>query len=731
MPTFPFFRQLDANDCGPSSLRMIAKHHGRSISLATLRDNSFISKDGVSLLGISEAAEAIGFRTEGYKLTFEQLQKDVLLPCICHWKQNHFVVVYKVTKTKVYVADPAFGLISYTHSEFEKNWGSTQIDNEIHGICLQITPTPTFYEQQDEKSNRGKLSLIFSYLREFRPLIIQLLIGVVLATVLQLIMPFLFRVIVDKGIVIPNLNLITTIFIAQIVLVASRFSIGFFRNWILLHIGSKINIYLVSDFLIKVMKLPISFFDSKTTGDFIQRISDHKRVESFLSNTVLELFYSLLSIIVLSIVLLLFSLKLFLVFFTGVVFYFIWSLFFMKKRRELDNKKFAQLSHNQNSLIQLVQGMQDIKLNNCEKQKRWEWESIQAKIFRINVKSLTLQEKQQAGALFFNEFKDIIVLFLAAKMVLQGTSTLTLGGMLAISYILGQMSGPLNAVIGFMHSTQDAKISLERMAEIHELKNELEDDKIYVDKIPTNIAITIKDLSFQYEGPHSPFVLKDINVLIPQNKVTAIVGTSGSGKTTLVKMLLSFYQPVKGEILVNHQNLANINPNSWRARCGVVMQDGFIFSDTIAKNIALTDEEIDIERLYRASMLANVDEIITNLPLGINTRIGSDGLGLSQGQKQRILIARAIYKEPEILFLDEATNALDAQNERSILENMDDFFKNRTAVVVAHRLSTVKNADQILVLDKGVLVEKGSHAELIQLKGKYFSLVQNQLELGT
>ncbi len=729
MSSFPFFRQLDANDCGPSSLRMIAKHYGRSLSLNNLRSKSYITKDGVSLLGISEAAESLGFRSEGLKINFDQLKNDVILPCIVHWKQNHFIVVYKITRKKVYVADPAFGLISYSFEEFMKSWASTKIDNQLYGICLQVVPTPDFFKQSEEKTDKSRFKLLFSYLREFRPLIVQLVLGIVIATILQLIMPFLFRVIVDKGIVIPNLSLITTIFIAQIVLVASRFSIGFFRNWILLHIGSKINIYLVSDFLIKLMKLPISFFDSKTTGDFIQRISDHKRIENFLSGTVLDLFYSVLTIIVLSGVLFVFNATLFFVFISGVVLYVLWTLFFMKKRRELDNKKFAQLSDNQNSLIQLVHGMQDIKLNNCEKQKRWEWESIQAKIFRINVQSLTLQEKQHAGALFFNEFKDIIVLFLAAKMVLVGQE-LTLGGMLAISYILGQLSGPLNSVIDFMHSTQDAKISLERMAEVHEVEDEVHESKLYIDQIPQSADIELKNLSFQYEGPHSPYVLKDINITIPANKVTAIVGTSGSGKTTLVKLLLSFYQPVEGEILVGSQNLSNINPNFWRSRCGVVMQDGFIFSDTVAKNIALSAEEIDVEKLYNACQLSNVDEIISKLPLGINSKIGNDGLGLSQGQKQRILIARAIYKSPDILFFDEATNALDANNERSILENMNAFFENRTAVVVAHRLSTVKNADNILVLDEGKLVEQGTHKELIDLKGNYFSLVQNQLELG-
>ncbi|MBN2484774.1 MAG: peptidase domain-containing ABC transporter [Bacteroidales bacterium] len=728
MRSFPLTIQHDANDCGPSCLSMISRYYGRSLSLNNLRQKSFISRDGVSLLGISEAAETTGYRTEGLRVTFEQLKSDVKLPCIAHWNQNHFIVVYKITPKKVYVADPACGKITYTHAEFTNGWASTKLRDKHYGICLQLSPTPDFFAQPEENTDKSKFGFILSYLREFRPLLVQLILGVTLAAVLQIIMPFLFRLVIDKGVVIPNINLVTTIFIAQVVLMSSRFLIGYFRSWMLLHIGSKINIYLISDFLIKLMKLPIAYFDTKTTGDFIQRIYDHHRIEQFLSETILNLFYSVFTLVVLGIVLLFFSLKLFVVFIIGTLLFVLWTFFFMKRRRGLDNKKFAQLSENQNTLIQLIQGMPDIKLNNCEKQKRWEWESIQAKIFRINVKSLSLHEKQKAGALFFNEFKDIVILFIASLMVINGE--LTLGGLLAVSYILGQLSGPLNQVVDFMHRTQDAKISLERMAEVHNSKNELDDNKLYVENFVAKNDIELANVSFRYEGPHSPLVLDNINLIIPANKITAIVGTSGSGKTTLLKLLLSFYQPVSGEIRIGGQGLGSINPNLWRQNCGVVMQDGYIFSDTIAKNIALSSEEIDVNRLFEACRLSNVDEIIRKLPLGINTKIGSHGLGLSQGQKQRILIARALYKNPGIVFFDEATNALDAQNEKDILENMGTFFRDKTVIVVAHRLSTVKNADQIVVIDEGEIVETGTHKQLIDKKGKYFTLVKNQLELG-
>ncbi len=729
MPKFPVFLQHDANDCGPACLRMIAKYYGKHFSLSTLRALSFINRSGVSMLGISEAAESIGFRTRGVKLALEQIKNQLVLPCIAHWKQEHFVVIRKYKKDRFYVVDPAFGPVTYSKEEFLNCWASTVEDGEQLGICLQLEPTPDFYRSDEEKINRNKLSFLFKYIRPYRALITQIILGVLLGALLQVVFPFLFQTIVDKGIVIPNPSLVVTILIAQLILVTSRFSLEFIRNWIILHLGSRVNIYLVSDFLIKLMRLPVSFFEVRNQGDILQRVADHKRVETFLTQTTIDLFYSVFSMTIMGIVLAIFSMKIFLIFITGSLLYLVWTTQYMKRRKDLDNRKFAQLSSNQSTLLQLLNGMHEIKLNNCEKRKRWEWEDIQAKLFRINIKGLTLLQNQKAGALIFNQYKDVLIVFYTALLVLSGQ--MTLGSMVAISYVIGQLSGPIDLLINFLHTTQDAKISLNRLADVHiQDEEDASSPNLLTDLSEHKQDITIKNLVFQYEGPQSPFVLKDINLYIPPNQTTAIVGTSGSGKTTLIKLILKFYNPIEGNIFIASQNLDTINPAYWRSICGVVMQDGYLFSDSIARNIALSDEEIDKEKLYYAARMANVHDITDNLPLGFNTKIGQEGLGLSQGQKQRILIARALYKDPSFLLFDEATNALDANNERLIIENLYKFFKGRTVVVVAHRLSTVRNADQIVVLQEGKIVEKGTHEELTKMKGAYYKLVKNQLELG-
>ncbi|MBN2892395.1 MAG: peptidase domain-containing ABC transporter [Bacteroidales bacterium] len=736
--SFPHYKQLDAMDCGPTCLRMVAKHHGKSYSLENLRQKSKITREGVSLLGISEAAEAIGMRTMGVKITFEQLEKEAPLPAIVHWKQNHFVVVYKIVSSprrkgqersyKIYIADPAAGLLVYTKEEFIQNWISTKSEKENKGIALLLEPTPDFYSQKDEKTDKKNLKFLFKYLKPHKKFIVQLFIGLLAGSLLQLLFPFLTQSIVDFGISNQNLNFVQLVLIAQLVLFASKTSVEFIRNWILLHISTRINISLISDFLIKLMKLPIRFFDTKMIGDILQRISDHNRIENFLTSTTLEVLFSVFNLIIFGAILAIYSLKILLIFLVGSIIYSLWVLVFMKKRRDLDFKRFSQMSDNQSNLIQLITGMQEIKLNNCERQKRWDWERIQARIFKINVKSLSLNQFQQGGSSFINETKNILISFVAATSVIKGD--MTLGMMLAVQYIIGQLNTPIAQMINFTRSAQDAKISLERLGEIHEKEDEenINDDKINI--LPENKTLEISDLSFEYEGAGTDLVLKNINLVIPEKKITAIVGTSGSGKTTLIKLLLGFYPPKKGEITVGKTRLENYSQKMWREKCGVVMQDGFIFSDTIANNISVSDEITNLEKLQNSVRIANIQPYIDSLPLSFNTKIGMEGTGLSQGQKQRILIARAVYKSPDFIFFDEATNSLDANNEKIIMENLNKFFEGRTVVVVAHRLSTVKNADQIVVLEKGEIVEIGNHAELTEKKGAYYELVKNQLELG-
>jgi len=680
------------------------------------------------MLGTSDAAESIGMRTMGVRISYDKLAEEAVLPCIAHWKQNHFIVVYEIKKGFVYVADPAHGLVKYTKEEFLAGWVSTKKDGEDQGLCLLMEPTPDFYKLDDESLNKSSFKFLFSYLRPYKRFLFQLALGMLVGSLLQLVFPFLTQSIVDYGINNQDIGFITLVLIAQLALFMGRTTVEFLRSWILLHISTRINISLISDFLIKLMKLPIGYFDTKMIGDIMQRIGDHTRIENFLTTSTLNILFSMLNLIIFGIVLSMYDMRIFSIFIAGSVLYFVWIYVFLKKRRELDFKRFAQLSENQSNIIQLIMGMQEIKLNNCEKQKRWQWERIQAKLFRVNIKSLSLSQYQQIGSIFINQTKNIFISFYAAKAVIDGS--MTLGMMLAVQYIIGQLNAPIEQLIGFMQTTQDAKISLERLGEIHKKKDEEDIDEPKITILPENKTITLNNLTFQYEGPHSEAVLKEIDLVIPASKVTAIVGASGSGKTTLVKLLLGFYEPTKGEIRVGESELKNISNRLWRQKIGAVMQDGYIFSDTIARNIAVSDEIVDKKRLMEAASIANVHEFVETLPLSYNTKIGQEGHGLSQGQKQRILIARAAYTNPEFLFFDEATNALDANNERSIMGKLEEFFKGRTVIVVAHRLSTVKNADQIVVLDKGKIVERGTHQELTQLKGAYFNLVKNQLELG-
>ncbi|NVO08731.1 MAG: peptidase domain-containing ABC transporter [Bacteroidales bacterium] len=729
--SFPHYHQPDAMDCGPTCLRIVARYYGKHYNVQTLRERCYITREGVSMLGISRAAESIGFRTMGVKISFEQLLKEAPLPAIVHWNQSHFVVVYDITGKKgkevVHVSDPGGGLVSFPREEFIRCWVSTVEEGEKRGVALLLEASPDFYAAQDEKPNKKSFRFLFSYLRPYRKLITQLLLGLILGSLLQLVFPFLTQSIVDKGIGNRNIGFIYLVLIAQMVLTLSRVSVEFIRGWILLHLGTRINISLISDFLVKLMRLPMGYFDAKMVGDLIQRINDNKRIESFLTGTTLNVMFSLVNLVIFGAVLLYYNVTIFSIFLFGSTVYALWVWLFMKKREELDYRRFAQMAANQSNVIQLIQGMQEIKLNSCEQQKRWEWERIQAKLFKVSVKGLALSQYQQSGAVLINEIKNIFITVIAAKSVVDGD--MSLGMMLAVQYIIGQLNSPIDQLISFFNLTQDAKISLERLGEIH-LRNDEEDvEDSRMNDIPDGKSIELSNLGFRYDEPDSNLVLDDINIRIEAGKQTAIVGTSGSGKTTLIKLLLGFYPPVNGEIRIGENNLTAFSIGRWREQCGVVIQDGFIFSDTIANNIAPGVDRVDKLKLLHAANVANIDDFIDSLPLGYNTKIGGEGHGLSQGQKQRILIARAVYKDPKFIFFDEATNALDANNEKVILGNLQEFFKGRTVIVVAHRLSTVKNADQIVVLEKGKVVEVGTHKELSEKKGAYYTLVKNQLEL--
>jgi len=731
---FTTYTQLDAMDCGPTCLRMIAKHYGRHYSLETLRQYSFITREGVSMLGISDAAEHIGFRTSGVMISFEQLVKDAPLPCIVHWKQNHFVVVHNIKKDKkaghrIYVADPALGLVTYDEVDFKKCWYSTKKDEEEKGTALLLEPGPEFFDREDEKENRNRsLRYFLRYLAPYKSQLVQLVLGMLVVSILQLIFPFLTQSLVDVGIRDGNLGFITLILIAQLVIFVARLSVEFIRSWILLHMNTRINIALISDFLAKLMKMPLRYFDTKMTGDIMQRIGDHGRIETFLTGNSISTLFSFVNFFVFAFVLAYYNLIILGIFLAGNALYVAWILFFMKYRRELDHKRFAQSAGEQSNIIQLITGMQEIKLNNCEKQKRWQWERIQVKLFKIGIKGLVLGQLQQVGSVFFSQTTNIIVSFIAAKAVVEGQ--MTLGMMMALTYIIGQLSAPVEQFIGFARSFQDAQISLERLNEVHGKEDEEETIENKLTVLPDKRDISIENLSFSYDGADRDYVLDNINLTIPQEKVTAIVGASGSGKTTLIKLLLGFYEPNKGTIKVGETPLSIINPHLWRSKSGSVMQDGFIFSDTIAQNIGVGNDYVDIEKLRHAVTVANIRDFIDSLPLGYNTKIGMEGSGISQGQRQRILIARAVYKNPEFIFLDEATNALDANNEKEIMKHLHEFYKGKTVVVVAHRLSTVRDADKIVVLDQGKVAEEGTHQELTALRGKYYELVKNQLELG-
>ena len=732
MNNFKVERQHDCMQCGIACLQMICNYYGKEYSLDSLSKICFATTEGVSMLGISETATSLGFHVVNVKCTVKTLT-EVSLPSILHWNQNHFVVLYRVkNEKKFYIADPGKGLVTYSLEELKKHWISTNSNGQDKGIAMFLETTPTFFTHQmeDKKKISGKRSFhfLFGYVKKYRKYFGQVILGLIVGSLSQLVLPFLTQSIVDVGIKNQDIGFVWLILLGQLMLTISRTAIDFIRRWLLLHISLRINISLVSDFFIKLLKLPMSFFDTKLMGDLMQRMNDHSRVNNFLTQQTLNITFAMLTFVVFSVVLFFYNKLVFAIFLLGSILYGVWMTLFLKQRKLLDYELFEQQAINNNKTYEFITTIQESKLQDCEQRRRWEWEDTQAELFGVQMKSLKLQQTQEAGSIFINEVKNIIITVVAATAVIHGQ--MTLGMMLAVQYIIGQLNSPVEQLMNFFYSLQDVKISLERINEIHQMDDENGKEGLLTSIEDKNEGIDIKNIMFKYDPHALRKTIDDVNIHIPQGKVTAIVGASGSGKTTLIRLMLGYYPVLEGTINIGNTDINKLNKKWWRRQCGVVMQDGVIFSESIARNIAVDDGDIDKERLLKAAEIACIKDYIMALPLKFNTKIGRDGVGLSQGQKQRILIARAVYKNPDYIFLDEATNSLDANNERSIVENLDMFYKGKTVVIVAHRLSTVKNADQIVVIDHGKVVEKGNHESLTAKRGAYYNLVKNQLELG-
>jgi ATP-binding cassette, subfamily B, bacterial len=736
-----FTMQHDIMDCAPTCLKMVAGFYGKDYSLEYLRELCYLGKDGVSLLSVNEAAEKLGFRTVMVKLSYEKLVKDCPLPCILHWNQDHFVVLSEIKKkgnfiTRVFskqaddpemvIADPAHGIIKLDKNSFLKAWIAS---SNNRGAALLLEPSPVFFSKEVISDSHQGYGFLFRYLTPYRKYIAQLIIGMIAASFISLIFPFATQLLIDQGVSQKSISVVYIILLAQLFLFLGSMAIELVRGWLLLHVNTRISLNIISDFLIKLLRLPIKYFDSKAVGDISQRINDHHRIENFLTGSVLSSLFSFINIIVFAAILAYYDWKILLLFLVLSTFGVTWILLFQQRRRQLDYKRFARNRENQDKLFEMINGMQEIKLYGSETTKRWEWEQLQVKSFKVNIKSLALEQYQHSGMLFFMHLKNILISFVAAREAISGS--MSLGQLLSISYIIGQTNSPIEQLVNLIKAAQDARLSMNRLQEIH--KKDDEEKSAQEESGKENLShsdIHIENLSFQYEGPNSPFVLKNVNLVIPKGKITAIVGTSGSGKTTLMKLLMSFYSPVNGRICIGHDDLGKISPRWWRSQCGTVMQDGYIFYDTIARNIALDGNEIDEKRIEKAVHVANLKEFVEKMASGYTTKIGVSGIGISGGQRQRILIARSVYKDPDYLFFDEATSSLDANNEKIIMTNLDKFFEKKTVIIIAHRLSTVKNADQIVVLEKGEVAEVGNHESLTKARGKYFELVKNQLELG-
>jgi ATP-binding cassette subfamily B protein len=722
MLKFPHEFQLDAKDCGPTCIKIISKFYGRFYSLSYLRDLCGITREGVSFLDISDACESISLRTKCIKIDFATLQ-TIPLPCIVHWNNDHFIVLYKITKKQVFISDPAKGLLKYSIADFKQGWsGSTNI-----GTALAIEPMADFKQRSaiDKMERKKTFENFLDYFTPYKKSFINLFVVMLIVTILQAFLPFISKSIIDVGIQTNDLDFIDLVLIANIAIIVSVLLSNMVRDWILLHITSRVNISLISDYLIKLMKLPITFFENKLIGDILQRAQDHERIRDFIMNNSLNFIFSILTFFIFGIILFVYNPILCLIYFTGSTLFILWVVFFLKFRKKLDWEYFDIHTKNQSYWVETIGSIQDIKINNYEKQKRWKWEALQVSMFKIDQKILRITNAQNLGAQFINQLTNLFITFYCAKAVIRGE--ITFGVMISTQFIIGMLNGPIMQFISFIQSAQYAKISFLRLNEIHELEEEEENEINNSIKLPEDKSLLLRNVSFQYSR-NGNYILSNISMIIPQGKVTAIVGDSGSGKTTLLKLILRLYKPTHGELTMGNLNIQNINLKQWRDSCGAVMQDGRIFSDTIQNNIVLDDENINYERLKKAVTAANIASEIEAMPKGYQTMMGESGRGLSGGQKQRILIARALYKDPDYLFFDEATNSLDVINEQKIVTALEEIFENKTVIVVAHRLSTIRKADQIIVLKNGYITEIGNHDTLmLREEGHYYQLVNTQI----
>ena len=723
---FPVEYQMDSQDCGPASLKIIAKHFGKFYSLQFMRDRCGITKEGVSLLDLSTGAESIGLRTLAIKCTTNDVVNSIPFPAILFWKNSHFVVVYHSDKKHIWVSDPAKGRIKYSHEEFKQGWYQK---GEKRGVLLAVEPTAEFKDSKAEREQKkNSFSSILKYFFPYKHNFGLIFIIMLVVTALQGMLPFISKAVIDVGIKTSDVKFIHMVLIGNISILLSIMIFNVLRDWILLHITARVNIALISDYLIKLMKLPVTFFENKLMGDILQRAQDHERIRSFIMNNSLALIFSTFTFVIFAIILLIYNAVIFYIFLAGSILYVCWVLLFLSIRKKLDWEYFELLSRNQSYWVETVSAIQDIKVYNYEKYRRWKWEEIQARLYHVNKRVLAITNAQNLGAQFIESIKNMGIVFFCAMAVIKGD--ITFGVMISTQFIIGMLNGPLVQFINFVVGAQYAKISFLRINEIRQLEDEEELLSIGNTSIlPEKKTISLENVHFQYTQ-NSPLVLRNIYLQIPEDKITAIVGGSGSGKSTLLKLLVRLYKPSYGEIKMDTMNVNAINLRQWRNLCGVVMQDGKMFSDTILNNIVLDADRIDYDWLREVCRIAQIEDEINAMPKGFETIVGETGRGLSGGQKQRLLIARALYKNPKFLFLDEATNALDSINERKIVDALNNAFQQRTVVVIAHRLSTIRNADQIVVLDKGFIVEAGNHKTLMEKKGHYFELVSSQMQIS-